>query len=99
MYLGLVYQERGEIEHALEYFSEALELERTQTGNAVTMLKILNLIGNIYLGCGNINAMMQCYTEAARIARDNDLRNEALIISGINYYGMSKLHPSCAAQA
>jgi tetratricopeptide (TPR) repeat protein len=98
-YLGCLHQERGEIEQALDYFSEALEAERTRTGNAVIIGKLLNLIGNIHLRCGNISSMMQCYTEAARLLRGSGMGNEALIISGINYYGLSKLHPPCAAQA
>jgi tetratricopeptide (TPR) repeat protein len=98
-YLGFAYQARGDIEQALDYFSEALEIERTLEGNEGTIGKLLNLIGNIHLSCGNIPAMMQCYAEAVRLLRRSGGGNEALIISGLNYYGISKLHPPCAALA
>jgi tetratricopeptide (TPR) repeat protein len=98
-YLGFAYQALGDSEQALDYFSEALEIERTLEGNEGTLGKLLNLIGNIHLSCGNIPAMMQCYAEAVRLLRRSGGGNEALIISGLNYYGISKLHPPCAALA
>lgn len=98
-YLGLVCQERGDIDEALEYFSEALALERKQSGNTATIGKLLNLIGNIHLRGGNVGEMMKCYTEAARLFRDSGMHDEVLIIAGISYYGLTILHPPCAAQA
>lgn len=100
-HLGLVYQERGELDDALKYFSEALDIERTRPGdNRIAVGKLLNLIGNIHLRKANVEAMMQCYIEASRLFRiDGSQANESLVIAGYNFYGLSKLHPPCAATA
>jgi hypothetical protein len=52
----------------LEYFREALVIERTKNGDVhVAVAKMLNLIGNIYLQRAEVNNFMNCYTEAFRI--------------------------------
>ena len=99
-HLGLVYQQRGELNEALYYFCEALEIERTKDGcTNLAVGKLLNLIGNIYLQRGDVREMMDCYTEASRIYRGLSHGMESLVIAGYNFYGMSKLHPPCAATA
>lgn len=99
-HLGLVHQQRGELDEALKYFSEALDIERAKEGSSqVAIGKLLNLIGNIHLQRADIPNMMECYTRASRIYKSCGQRSESLVIAGYNFYGLSKLHPPCAAIA
>jgi tetratricopeptide (TPR) repeat protein len=98
--LGLVYQERGDLDEAIKYFTEALDVEKAKGGEYnVSVGKLLNLIGNIHLRRANVSKMMQCYTEASRLYREGGHTNESLVIAGYNFYGLSKLHPPCAPTA
>lgn len=90
----------GNLEEALKYFFEAIAIERKRSGtDDVTIGKILNLIGNIHLQKGNVKEMMTCYIDAARIFEANRQPGVALVIAGYNAYGLSKIHPECAAVA
>ena len=99
--LGRLHQRRGELDEALQYFQEALAKLRNR-GEAATfaVAKFLNLVGNVHLQRADIGEMMKSYTEASRIYRDTtDPPNEVLVIAGYYMYGLSKLHPPCAATA
>jgi tetratricopeptide (TPR) repeat protein len=109
-HLGLVYQQTGQLDEALQYFSEALEVERLRKRkkNVVAIAKLLNLIGNIHLQQANIEEMMTCFTEASRVYRQYHSAQppqappqqiESLVIAGYNFYGLSKLYPTCAQAA
>jgi tetratricopeptide (TPR) repeat protein len=102
--LGRLYQRRGELEEASQYFREALKSLRNSGEDATfAVAKFLNLIGNIHLQRAEICEMMDCYAEASRIYRDAASRtsppNEVLVIAGYFMYGLSKLHPLSAASA
>jgi tetratricopeptide (TPR) repeat protein len=97
--VGRLHQRRGELDESLSYFKEALECLRAR-GESATVAKFLNLIGNVYLQKAEIGEMMQYYTEASRIFREKSTPpNEVLVIAGYFMYGLSKLHPMCAAVA
>lgn len=71
---------------ALEYFEEALKIERTkQNESLIAVAKLLNLVGNIHLQQARIGPMMECYSEASRIYRDQ--HSDTLVIAGYNFYG------------
>ena len=66
------------------------------------VVRLLNLIGNIYIQLGDIDMMMESFVEAARILERRGAeqqRPEPLLIQGYNHYGLSKLHPPCAPVA
>ena len=91
-------QQRVSLDEALEYFTEALAIERRRRQqNNVSIAKILNLIGNIHLQEARVDEMMDCYVEASRIFEASNEPGATLMIAGYNFYGMSKAHPSCAA--
>ena len=99
--LGRLHQRRGELEEALQYFQEALEKLRKKGDDAIfAVAKFLNLVGNVHLQRADITEMMRSYTEASRIYRDTSApSSEVLVIAGYYMYGLSKLHPQCAALA
>jgi tetratricopeptide (TPR) repeat protein len=96
--LGLLHQHNGELPIALEYFTEALELERQRCNGtkSVFTAKLLNLIGNIHLQRGNAKDMMKCFVEASYICEGN---LHSIAVAGYNFYSLSKLHPECAEVA
>lgn len=98
-HLGLIYQQRGELNESLFYFGQTLDIEQSRTKDAksdIAIAKILNLIGNIHLQRGHVQEMMECFVEATRIYTKH---KTSLEISGYNFYGISKLHPECAEVA
>jgi tetratricopeptide (TPR) repeat protein len=95
-----VHRQRGELDKALEYFEEALSIERSMHESAhVSVAKMLNLIGNIHLQLGNLNELMSCYTEAARIYKTCEQSHDSLVIAGHNFYAISKVCPASASAA
>ena len=100
LHVGQRHQKMGNLEEALKYFFEAITIEQKRNGkDHVAVGKILNLIGNIHLQQGNVKEMMKCYTDAARIFESHRQPGVTLVIAGYNAYGLSKLHPECAAMA
>ena len=99
-HLAQVLHTRGNLEESVKYFQEALEIERKNNGKShKRVAKILNLIGNINLQQGKVNDMMESYVEASRIFNECPSQEDTLVIVGYNYYGLSKLNPSCAPVA
>ena len=101
-----VHQRRGELDEALRYFQEALELQRySSVGQAdyTAIVQTLKSIGTVYLQRGDAGNMMQCFTEALRILqaenKSSEPPNNLLGVCGLNFYELSKLHPEAAAVA
>lgn len=85
---------------ALEYYEEALAIERELSGNnSMSVARALNHIGNVYLQKGDVDKLMATYSEALRIYHAKGKDSIDLIIAGYNFYCLSKLHPECAAVA
>ena len=100
MHLGQVHQQVGRTEQALEYYENAMQVERQrESPNKVSLGRILNLIGNVYLQLGATTDMMKYYEEASRIFEANQEEGETLIVSGYNFYGLSKTNPLCVPVA
>ena len=101
--LGVIYQENGDFEEALKYFSQALELELQKGADARdngSLGKLFNILGNIHLQCANVDQMMKCYIQASRIYRRiNDRHRVSFTISGYGFYYLSRMYPPCAATA
>jgi tetratricopeptide (TPR) repeat protein len=98
-HLGQILQQIGSLDEALYYFCEALEIEKKKKKNDISIAKILNLIGNIYLQQGKVAPMMEKFTEASRMMEMCGNAGEALVIAGYNFYGLSKTNPPCAPVA
>jgi len=101
-HIGRVYQTRGELHEALECFEEAVELrmtreqpERDHFGIAQTY----NDIGNVHLQMGHTFELMEAFANATRQFRMAGQSEEELVITGFNYFGLSKMHPEAAATA
>jgi tetratricopeptide (TPR) repeat protein len=101
--LGAIYNENGDFEEALKYYTQALNLElkkRAGARNDRIIGKLINIIGNIHLQCANIDKMMKCYIQASRIYRRlNENHRISFTISGYGFYYLSRMYPSCAAVA
>ncbi len=98
-HIGQVYQALGNLDGARECFVEALQIERKKNNHEISVAKILNLIGNIYLQQGKVDLMMKSFVEAARMLEYSVGNCESLVISGYNFYGISKTNPPCAGTA
>jgi tetratricopeptide (TPR) repeat protein len=98
-HIGQVLQQLGDLEGALQHFREALEIERRREADELSVAKILNLIGNIYLQQGKVDHMMKCFIDSSRIFEARQQPGETLVIAGYNFYGLSKIHPVSAAVA
>jgi len=90
----------GDLDLAVEHFYEALAIEQSHFGqNHPTCARTLNEIGNIELQRGNISGMMKCYSEALAIYRDNDIRDEQLVVFGRNLWCFEVVYPPSAGAA
>lgn len=95
--LGYIFQQNGEIDQACFYFRNALELLRQTNGkNSQSVGRLYNLLGNIHLQKAEVNEMMECYTQCARIHQEENSKSASMVISGYTFYSLSKLHPQCA---
>jgi tetratricopeptide (TPR) repeat protein len=95
-HLGQVLQQIGDLDGALRYFKEALAIEQRKNPDDISVSKILNLIGNMYLQKGEVGPMMKSFTDATRTLEKCGNAGESLVIAGYNFYGLSKIHPPCA---
>jgi tetratricopeptide (TPR) repeat protein len=110
-HIGQVHQQRGELTEALEYFDHALQLQlqqqqqaentttTTTTTSAASLAQTLNHIGNVHLQRGHAVALVDALSQAVRYLHAAGKTADDLAISGFNFYGLSKLHPECAAVA
>jgi hypothetical protein len=82
----------------LSFFKEALDIERRRgETERRSLVRVLNLLGNLYLQLGKASEMMECYVEASRIYEGyRESSGETLLIAGYNFYGLSKTNPPCA---
>jgi tetratricopeptide (TPR) repeat protein len=100
LHIGQVHQQRGELEDALKYFTEALGIQRAiMQPNDPSIAQTLNHIGNIHLQRGAAREMVEVLSEAVRIVRSAGRPENEVVLSGFNFYGLSKLHPECAPVA
>jgi len=101
-HLGQAYQIRGTLEEARHCFQQGLKIERSKGDSAdkVVIRKLLNLIGNIHLMRAHVPEMMECFEEASRIEEEQDVDFRAfLLVTGHNFFDLSRLHPQCAPLA
>ena len=81
----------------LSYFHESLEVQRSShDAKKATLAQTWNQIGNLHLQRGEVEQMMNAFTESLRILRATGKSESDLAISGYNFYGLSKLCPECA---
>jgi tetratricopeptide (TPR) repeat protein len=98
--LAQLHHQRGELEQALTYFREALGIQQAiLDANDVSISQTLNHIGNVYLQRGDAKQLIEAFSEALRIIRRAGRSESELVISGFNFYGLSKLHPEGAPMA
>lgn len=114
-HIGLVYRRLGMLDEALEYFTESFDLLTIMLskGNenekcidiekeiVNSIVRILNLIGNIYFQLGCIGKMMECFAQLARLCHHRSDHSDSLliIVSRHCLTQLSKNHPPCAATA
>ena len=109
-HLGSIFQKTGQLDEALKCFLDALNVETrraaggsssssSSSSSQDSIGKIWNLVGNVHLQQGNTAAMMDSFTQALRIFRNQGLPDSTLSIAGYNLYGLSKIHPPCAPTA
>lgn len=101
-HLGQAYQIRGTLEEACRCFQQGLEIERKKGDSAdkIVVRKLLNLIGNIHLMRAQVPEMMECFEEASRIEEEQNIDfRTSLLVTGHNFFDLSRLHPQCAPVA
>lgn len=99
-HIGQVHQQRGEIVEALSYFQESLKIQlESPHRDPIHLALTYNQIGNLYLQRGDTGNMVHAYSEALRLLRGLGKTERDMNINGINFYGLSKMHPECAACA
>merc|ERR1711933_6319 len=99
-HVGYVYQQRGEINEAIKYFLDALEIYKRHSNSAgdeqskldsyLSIAQALNNVGNLYLQKGQTQDMVATFSEAIRYLRKSGKSDDELTICGLNYYGLSK---------
>ena len=88
------------MELALVKFNEALDIERDSYGvNHPTCARTLNEIGNLEMQLGNLDGMMECYTQALRIYKEAGLSNERVIVYGLKLWRFNVVQPEAAPVA
>lgn len=99
-HVSQVLQQVGRLEEAASMCSEALEIASSrQKRDFASEAKLYNHLGNIYLQTGDVERMMDAYTQASRYYRKCGKSETDVIIAGYNYYGLAKLHPPSACTA
>ena len=99
-HIAQVMQQIGALDEATEHFQKALQIEQGRRNrDSRSEAKILNQLGNVYLQQGDVDNMMATYVKASRLLNSGNQPDEALIITGYNNYGLSKMHPPCAPVA
>ena len=98
-HIGQVHQQRGELSDALKYYQEALDIQMTsEDSDEASIAQTLNHIGNVFLQRGDAKEMVEALSESLRAFRKAGQSDDELQISGLNFYGLSKMHPECAPQ-
>ena len=103
-HLGQVLQQLGLFDEAIHHFEEALMTLREcsqQQGEKhyAKETRILNQLGNLYLQKGQVSSMMNAFSEASRLLKVHEQSTDSLVITGYNYYGLSRAHPPNAPSA
>ena len=84
----------------MDYFREALEIERKRKGDKSSFVGILTIMGNIFFQQGKVAEMMKCFEEAARMCVSLPAEvAENFRVVGYNFYNLHKLQPPGAPAA
>ncbi len=79
--MGLLKEELGDGNSALELFCEALDIQREEYGNTDYRLSCtLNRIGNIYMVMGNTQAALSSFSESLKIRQELELPTDSVIV-------------------
>jgi tetratricopeptide (TPR) repeat protein len=99
-HLASIFQQLGRLdEAAMEYRGALNLLQQKENRNFPWEVKLLNLLGNLYLQHGDVMNAIEAWTKATRTLRANNLSDDSLHIIGLNYYSLSRMHPPCASVA
>merc|ERR1711933_232206 len=91
-HIAHVHQQRGEIDKALELFTESLQIQKENAKIAsskgvkkhyAAISETLNHIGNAHLQRADTEQMMQAYAESTRYLRMAGKSDDDLTISGL----------------
>ena len=97
---SIAHEASGQLQEASNYFHEILDIQKsTYPQNKSAISNTLTMIGNVYLQQGDTENVMFTFTEALRMLHMAGKSETDLAIRGFNLYGLSKLHPECAAMA
>lgn len=93
---GIIFNNKGDINRALEFFSKSLKIEE-EIGNKVGIASALNNIGFIYHSQGDIPMTLEFFTKSLRI--EEEIGNKEGIASSLNNIGMIYNHQGDVTQA
>jgi len=94
------YRRQGNLVVALRYLNEALLVEKEIHGNFhVSIAKIFNEMGKIYLERAQVREAKDCFIEASRITQQCGNTIETFNLDSLKFYELSLLHPEAAAVA
>eukprot|EP00980_Cylindrotheca_fusiformis_P028183 scaffold22586_cov138-Cylindrotheca_fusiformis.AAC.3 len=100
LHLASIFQQLGHLTEAEKHFREALKrLGQKRSKNFRLEVKVLNGLGNLYLQKGDVPNAIAVFTKATRSLCANNLSEDSLVITGLNYYSLCRMHPACAPVA
>lgn len=100
LHLAAILQQLGRLDEAALHYREALgKLQKKKVRDFLREVRLLNLLGNLYLQQGDVANAIETLTNATRSLRVNNLSDDSFLISGLNYYSLSRMHPPCASVA
>jgi tetratricopeptide (TPR) repeat protein len=100
-HLGQAYQNNGQLERAAECFERGLQIERDGGKDTIVTRELLNLIANIKMMLASVDEMMESFVEASRLQKPGEKADfmDFLLVTGHNFFDLSRLHPKCAPTA
>ena len=109
-HIAHVHQQRGELDDALHYFTESLAIQRKQQRNDksqknneksakhyAAIAETLDHIGNVHLQRAQTKDIIDAFSESTRCLRVSGKCDDDLRVSGLNFYGISKMCPEYPA--
>ena len=85
--IGLAYDNWGQYGKAIDYYEQALEIDK-RLGDKENIARDLNNIGGFYHSTSQYDAAIKYYEEALAIARKLKFGQEALVATSLNNIGM-----------